>query len=420
MAQQFTKIGGTFFRQDDSGNMYAVTDTDTLSGLKAGSLPYNAIENNRGLTFSGQTTAANTAPATTATDSGSFDIGSLIKEKLAGALNNYKGVTSTADLETRRQELLRKQLLSDPYSAEGESNMTGSQKLSLLRSRGTEFEPEIKSLEDQIVKARQGDSESMTNLQKLVALAKDAGVLGAEGGYQSALGKEYADYVANEKSLGKKNIMSLNEYADMDANRKRSIAGIVNDSGLNTKETAVFNSLADKQNKSPLIMANDRTIVLKTIAKELKSNPKSSSLQLSFIYSFIQMLDTYQSAVREGEIGLMQGTQGLADKIRVLPDQINQGTILSDKVINNYINTANILTNSIQSAANVKKKQFSAQAAANGSNVKNAWDSYSSAVDATSSSSNSAPKTIRVKRKSDGATGSIPESEFNSAKYTKI
>ena len=49
---EFTRIGGAYFRQNQSGEMYAVSDPDTLKGLKTGQLPFNSVENTRGLSFS--------------------------------------------------------------------------------------------------------------------------------------------------------------------------------------------------------------------------------------------------------------------------------------------------------------------------------------------------------------------------------
>lgn len=106
------------------------------------------------------------------------DLKSLLEGKLREALTNYKGVSSTADLEVKRQELLRKQLLSAPYSAEGESTLTGAQKLTLMRGAGSQYEPEIKAIEESIVKAKQGDQTSLDMLTKLSSLAKEAGVFG--------------------------------------------------------------------------------------------------------------------------------------------------------------------------------------------------------------------------------------------------
>jgi hypothetical protein len=163
MAQSFTKIGETYFRKSDTGELYAVSDRDTLNALRVGSIPYNSVENTRGLTFAptadvagGSSPVKTTAPTQ---NSGGVDIAAMVKEKLASSLMSYKGVTNPADLEVRRQELLRKQLLSSPYSDKGEDTLTGAQKLTLLRNRGKELEPEIKSLEEQIIQ-RDKETES--------------------------------------------------------------------------------------------------------------------------------------------------------------------------------------------------------------------------------------------------------------------
>ncbi len=145
-------------------------------------------------------------------------------------------------------------------------------------------------------------------------------------------------------------------------------------------QTTTFNSIANQYQKSPLVAANDRTLVLKTISEQLKGDPKNSSLQVSFIYSLIQALDTYQSAVREGEISLIGATQGLGDKLVNLPDKIAQGTILSTAKVNEFIKTAKVLTDSIQTAADKKKAQFGAQAQASGPAVGQAWNEYINSI----------------------------------------
>lgn len=422
---EFLKYGETWVRKDEKGAMFPVVDRDTIQGLKTGQLPYRSEGINRPLYFapedfspgglinpSGAKFDRNTGnPIVENAPTGSTssaDLGSLIKQKLISALTNYQGVTNTAELETRRQTLLRQQLLSSPYSPEGESTLTGAQKLSLLRNKGTEFEPELKSLEEQILKAKQGDQNALDSLTKLTSLAKDAGIFGVEEKH-SPIYYEWKDAQAS----GYKG--TLNEYANMDANRRKSVTNIMTDSGMNSKQVATFNSLVDKQNKSPLVAAADRTIVVDTVAEQLKKDPKNSSLQLSFIYSFIQMLDTYQSAVREGEIGIMSGTQGLGDKLANIPDKISQGTILSTSVINQYIATAKMLSNSIKAEAKKKKSGFASQAKVSG--IENAWKEYSAGLDTEQPKT---PVTIRVKRKKDGATGTINADEYDPSLYTKI
>lgn len=174
--------------------------------------------------------------------------------------------------------------------------------------------------------------------------------------------------------------MDFNQYQTVDANRRKSIAaaGVANDSGLNPKQVTIFNGIVDKQNKSPLIAANDRAVVLRDVAASLKADPKNAALQVSFIYSMIQALDTYQSAVREGEIGLLSSTQGLGDKISNLPDKIMAGTPLSTNKVNEYLGVARLLTDSINSAAEKKRQGFAAQAKVAG--VGGAFDEYQAAV----------------------------------------
>lgn len=297
---QFIKQGNNFYRKDESGNMFAVSDPDTLKGLNGGQLPFQGIPNDRGLKFSEETTPAPTTGSTS-------DIGSVLKEKLISALNTYKGVSDTSQLEQKRQELLRKQLLSSPYSEEGEKNLTGSAKLGLLRSKGSEFEPEIKAIEEQILKARGGDSDSLNSLSKLVALGKDIGLFGAEGGYQSGLGKEYADYVANEKANGSKKIMSLNEYANMDANRKRPITNIGGESGLSASTLSKVQAIAQSHDTNQIVkdysMIQNKSGSMQNILKSGVGGPGD----LALVYEFMKALDP-NSVVRETEYATAAGS----------------------------------------------------------------------------------------------------------------
>jgi len=168
---QFIKQGNTFYRKDDTGNLYAVSDKDTISGLDSGQLPYFAIGSNRALSFAGETSSKSPTPA----NNESGDIASMIKEKLTSAIKNYAGADTTS-LETKRQELLRKQLLADPYSAEGESKLTGEQKFSLLRSKGTQFEPEIQAIEKEIIQKKNLPIQELQTLSAMTSLAESLGL----------------------------------------------------------------------------------------------------------------------------------------------------------------------------------------------------------------------------------------------------
>ena len=211
------------------------------------------------------------------------------------------------------------------------------------------------------------------------------------GGGTGIIG-EYNFYKAQAEATGQVP-MSFNAYQTEDANRKRSIAaaGVGGTSGMNSKQVAIFNSLVDKQNKSPLIAANDRAGVLKDVTSALKKDPTNAALQVSFIYSMIQALDTYQSAVREGEIGLLASTQGVGDKITNILPKVQGGNPLSENKINEYINVANLLTSSIEKAAQKKKDAFTAQA--NIAGVGGAFNEYQTALGEVGGGANDLVKT---------------------------
>lgn len=199
------------------------------------------------------------------------------------------------------------------------------------------------------------------------SLANASGIIG-----------EYNFYKRDAQARGLTPI-SFDDYQNKDANRKARVAaaGAAISAGTNmtSKQQTVFNSIIDKQNKSPLIMANDRAVILKNMTDAVSKDPSNAALQVSFIYSMIQALDTYQSAVREGEIGLISGTQGLKDKISNMPSKIEQGNPLNPNVVKQYVAVANTLTNSINAAANSKKNVYRAQAISNGiGDQYNEWD----------------------------------------------
>lgn len=231
-------------------------------------------------------------------------------------------------------------------------------------------------------------SEQLMKMQ--VALQNHDFSAAAEAGGESLLTAsgsvgEFYSYQRDERSRGtpESQIMTLNQYMTADANRKARIAAagaqIVAGSGMTKTQESVFNSIADKQNKSPLIMAADRAVILKNITDEVSKDPSNAALQVSFIYSMIQALDTYQSAVREGEINLIASTQGLSEKLGNLPSKIEKGNPLDPAAIQRYVDVAKTLTTSIDTAANKKKNTFKAQAISNG--IGTQWDQYSSNID---------------------------------------
>lgn len=144
--------------------------------------------------------------------------------------------------------------------------------------------------------------------------------------------------------------------------------------GLTSSQQTLLNSIINKYNASPLIAAADRTVVLKNVVQQIQKNPENGPLQLSLVYSYIQALDTYQSAVREGELALVNSIDSKAGKISNYVQQIQNGQIVRPEVAKEIAATAQQLVDTISTAAQQKAASFRSQA--NTFGFGEAWDKY--------------------------------------------
>jgi hypothetical protein len=147
------------------------------------------------------------------------------------------------------------------------------------------------------------------------------------------------------------------------------------------RRIATFNGIANAADRSPLIKAADRTIVLGraiddilgNASKKITASPTDPAKQMNLAYSYIQALDTYQSAVREGELGNlgMLGTQleqlGVAAKRTAF-----EGAFMPKNVAENIARAAKVLNDTIQEGAQQKRQEFRNRAKA--SKVEDLWD----------------------------------------------
>jgi hypothetical protein len=142
------------------------------------------------------------------------------------------------------------------------------------------------------------------------------------------------------------------------------------------KDRAAFNQIVGKYNSSPLIKASDRTIVLKNTIDQALSDPSNGSKQLSLVYSYIQALDTYQSAVREGELSLVNSIDSKVGGLQNYVQQIQNGQVVRPEVIMQIADAAEGLRQTISEGASQKEQVFASQARVNG--IEDAWNSFRS------------------------------------------
>jgi hypothetical protein len=140
------------------------------------------------------------------------------------------------------------------------------------------------------------------------------------------------------------------------------------------KQKAVFNTIVTQYNKSPLIAASDRTIVLKNTIDQINKNPSNGTLQLNLVYSYIQALDTYQSAVREGELGLVNSIDSKVGQLQGYIQKIQNGQIVRPEVAKQIASAAQNLVDTISEGARAKEKGFASQAKVNG--IQDLWADF--------------------------------------------
>jgi hypothetical protein len=168
---------------------------------------------------------------------------------------------------------------------------------------------------------------------------------------------------------------SFNDYQNADANRKKSIAAAgVGPAGLTPQQVTAFNGIVAKYNSSPLIAASDRTPVLENAINAVKADPGNAALQLNLAYAYIQALDTYQSAVREGELGLVNSIDSKVGQFAGSIQQITNGQIVRPEVAKQIADAADGILKTIKSAAASKAQSYASQA--NTVGLGDAWNTY--------------------------------------------
>jgi hypothetical protein len=194
---------------------------------------------------------------------------------------------------------------------------------------------------------------------------------------------------AQEYEYAKKNgyTGTYEQYQTEDANRKRSVTNVIAGSGLTSQQAGLFNNIVNKYQASPLISGADKTSVLTDTINGIRKDPGNGALQLNLAYQYVKALDTYQSAVREGELGLVSSIDSKAGQLQNYIQQINNGQQVRPEVAKQIADAAEALVNSITSAAKQKQAAYASQA--NTLGLGDAWNTYTSGFSSPANSTTS-------------------------------
>ena len=123
-----------------------------------------------------------------------------------------------------------------------------------------------------------------------------------------------------------------------------------------------LNALSKEREASPVLRAVDRTPIAKSAVNSIKNNPKDATAQLNLAYSYIQILDTYQSAVKEGELELVGTLQSKLGKLKTFAESMTEGQIVNADTALQIANATQTLVNAVNEAAKTKDKSFESRA----------------------------------------------------------
>jgi hypothetical protein len=168
------------------------------------------------------------------------------------------------------------------------------------------------------------------------------------------------------------------EQHEMNRDLRRDVANanrVLTDGGYSPKQVVTFNQIAGSYERSPLIKAADRTIVLQDAVKAVRRDPSNAANQMNLAYGYIQALDTYQSAVREGEL---QNLGALGTRLQQLAVEANKvattGAFMPPDVAKQIATSAEQLVTTIKAGRKRKQQEYASRAKVSG--VGKMWDEF--------------------------------------------
>lgn len=165
----------------------------------------------------------------------------------------------------------------------------------------------------------------------------------------------------------------LGKYAGM-AQKESAASGKTQFGELTSTQASMLNNIITRYEKSPLIQAVDRTPVLSKAIESIYANPSDAALQMNLSYAYIQALDTYQSAVREGELANLNTIDSRIGDMQKEITRIRNGQIVRPETAIKIADAANELVTTIKSAAKNKAQSYRSNAAVFG--LEDQWDAY--------------------------------------------
>jgi hypothetical protein len=419
MAQYYSKQGNNWYVLDDSPSvgrqtMTLVSDPNTIKALKSGQLPFRSESTSRTLSFSDSeqpspyfqqqnNRSLNLGgienPASTSLNQPGQNFGDMIKQATIDTLNRLQD-SRLSGLQARQSEIQTRMLTAPVPDV---SKMTPSAGTNAIQAQGQEFQPALQSITSEIGKERQSQNELLQTLQTLAGLVSKL---------SPETQKRTDDIINYEYAKSNGYGGTFDSWLTADANRKAKITG---NTGLDSSTLQKVQQIAGQFDSEQIVKDYNTVATQVSYIKGLGTAPTDD---IARVYAFAKIMDP-QSAVRTEEYNTVQEYatalyQALGLKVARVFD--NRGFLTQE--------ARNLMNKTLQDRLNTQTKTYnnvSSEYARRINKITGLTDGNEYITDY--SKGYESPVTvnmIRVRRKSDGITGSLPENEFDTNLYEKI
>ena len=134
---------------------------------------------------------------------------------------------------------------------------------------------------------------------------------------------------------------------------------------MTPREKSMFSALTAKSREDPLVRAKDRSAGLQNTINYLVANPDQLSngpVQYNLLYAYTQALDSYNSAVREGELQNLKGIQSFENQAKNFFSRISNGQVLEPEEVKRIANASQLLADSIKNVGGKRLKEYEREA----------------------------------------------------------
>jgi hypothetical protein len=139
--------------------------------------------------------------------------------------------------------------------------------------------------------------------------------------------------------------------------------------------------ITDKYQADPILKSAQKMDTAVKIADDIIKDPGKASNQLAALYTFVKVLDNYDSTVREGEVSLAQLTQSHLQNMQQAITRVSKGQVISPEATKELAEGTKRLVKSWQQSAKDRTRQYQSQA--QGGMVGKEFDEYLQRFQAT-------------------------------------